>query len=176
MKRLYVLDFDKTMIPYDSWGLFLRKLLLRFPVTVGMWLFMRKLNYINRRELKQRIALLVEKKKRLEEFSYAFMKEVCDDIYWPLEIHDGGDDKTVIILSASPMCYLHYLNDFIGSDINVVGSGIYNGVYVEMYGENKMQYLLANYSRSEYSYEYAISDSESDLIWMKNFKRYEIKP
>ena len=46
--------------------------------------------------------------------------------------------------------------------------------YVEMYGHTKAEFLHRYYPTSKYQYTYALSDSTSDICWMKEFNKYEI--
>jgi len=174
MTRLFVLDFDKTLIPYDSWNRFLRKIILRSPIRIGIALFLRRIGVLSRGELKREITNVVANNKRLRTFSDSFIKTVSKDVVLPSLLF-GMNDIKLVILSASPMCYMCYLNKYLDCKCDVVGSDYIAGEYVEMYGEQKLNYLKNHYSHDQYKYEYAMSDSESDMIWMLEFEHCELK-
>ena len=173
MIRLYVLDFDDTLIPYDSWGLYLRELLKVCPVRMGFLLLLRELGLLSRTELKRRVTVSVVNRKRLEAFSLRFVQKVAKDIQLPPCLFEE-DNKAILILSASPMCYMRYLGDFMACHCDVVGSDFVDGEYIEMHGEKKHLFLKLNYPRDKYQYVFAMSDSDSDLVWMKEFEHYEL--
>ncbi len=176
MTRLYVLDFDDTLIPYDSWGLYLRELLKVYPVRMGFVLLLRKLRLLSRAELKRRVTVFVVNRKRLEVFSRQFVQKLAQDIQLPSCLFEE-ENKVVLVLSASPMCYMKYLGGFMTCHCEVVGSDFVDGEYIEMHGEKKLMFLKLNYPRDKYQYVFAMSDSDSDLVWMREFEQYElIKP
>jgi len=175
MTRLYVLDFDKTLIPYDSWNLFLHAIFRKKTIRVGFFLVLRKIGLINRLELKRIVSCYVSKHKQMEVFSEAFAQTLSNDIEFPPYLFENKYEKKVVIMSASPMCYLRYLDKYMDCQCEVVGSDFYNGRYIELYGEQKLNYIKTHYPLNQYKYAYALSDSYSDMIWMKEFEKYELK-
>lgn len=182
MINLYVFDFDKTLIPYDSFKRYLLYLIFRGRIDVGFIVFLRFCRIINSNTFKKWITDSVDKGGHLQKLSYSFSNQLADDICWPsnfLKLFKNEVNKAyVLVLSASPECYLKLIeksNKFrMFSSVKIVGSNYVNGKYVEMYGEEKLKYLENYYSLKDYRYKYAISDSESDVCWMKLFNNYEI--
>ena len=175
MKKLFVLDFDKTLIPYDSWNLFLRKVFRKSPLRIGVVLFFRALGLISRKEMKRRITDVVTNGDGWKSFSREFVRGMAKDIQFPSQLLEGGDDRQVVVLTASPMCYMCYLNEFLDFECVVAGSDYFDDKYTEMRGEQKCRYLHSFFPPEQYKYEYALSDSDSDMVWMKEFEHYELK-
>ena len=175
MIKLFVLDFDKTLIPYDSWNMFIRMLFKKHPLKIGFILLLRKVKLINRKELKRKVTDFVERRMQLEELSQNFIQQVSKDVKLPSCLFADEGEKEIIVLSASPMIYMRHLGTYLKCQCEIVGSDYINGEYVEMCGEQKRKYLENHYHFDRYMYEYALSDSESDMIWMKLFNKYELK-
>lgn len=169
MKELYVYDFDGTLIEYDSFKKYIFFILLKSPIKISWLIFIRLLKCINRCELKKRIVDIVNHNIKLQNSSKIFAKKISRN----LKIDVNGDNQ-IVILTASPMCYMKYLSEFLDFKCTIIGSDYYNDVFIEMYGMTKKEFLLNKYSPEEYMYIYAASDSESDLIWMKLFNKYDL--
>ncbi|MBR5854697.1 MAG: haloacid dehalogenase-like hydrolase [Paludibacteraceae bacterium] len=168
MKQLYAYDFDETLIPYDSFRRYLWHLVRKKTIAVGVLLLFRKLRVITSGELKKRISDMVLTSPVLQIDAEQFAKSLLSDIQNLEKFYNSE----ILIISASPMVYMQYLAEDL--QCSVVGSDYINGNYVEMYGDAKANYIYEHYPKSEYTYTYAISDSESDLCWMKDFEKYEL--
>lgn len=169
MKKLYVYDFDETLIPYDSFRKYLWHLMRIKPIYVGGLLLLRKVRVMSSRELKKRITDMVLSSSSLQTDAMWFAKNLIADMEHPNSI----PNSEILIITASPMVYMRYLAEEL--QCTIVGSDYTNSNYVEMYGDEKANYLYEHYPKSEYTYTYAISDSKSDLCWMKDFEKYELK-
>lgn len=167
MKDLRVFDFDKTLIPYDSFNRYLKVLWRKVPIRVGVLLVLRVCRLISTDILKQRVTKIVDEDETLRQFSKDFCEVIARDIIWPEEKRDDA-----IIISASPACYMRYLTRII--HVPVYSSDYYEGKYLNLYGEIKQKLIDSNFPKDQYDYLFAISDSESDLIWMKKFKNYRL--
>lgn len=169
MIELDVYDFDGTLIPYDSLNRFLRELLRVRPMSIGGILAMRVLRLMSATEMKRRVNSLVVQDEQLMHFARTFAEKVAADVVWP---EKAPKDGQILIVSASPMCYMQYMVQILGCE--VVGSGEQNGTFVNMYGEEKLRYLQAHYSAMGYHWRYAASDSASDMCWMEKFETFEL--
>lgn len=184
MGKLCVFDFDNTLIPYDSFKQFLIFLVKQGRIDIGWLIVLRVCRIISSTSFKQKIHSRVEKSSKLQGLSHRFAKILCDDIVWPRQFinllrSEKVDDLSVNILSASPDCYLKWLTlsieiDNIQIPVSIFGSSYFNGRFVEMYGNEKLKFINQHYTPEVYQYYYAISDSQSDLCWMKLFNHYEI--
>lgn len=168
MKQLIAFDFDKTLIPYDSFRRYLWHLMYINPLIVSCLLLLRKLRIINSRDLKKRITDMVASSTRLTQDAKVFAHELLNDI--PTIQHD--DNSTILIITASPMIYMKYIAEELKCQL--ICSDYINDNYVEMYGETKSEYLHLCFPLSSYQYKYATSDSKSDICWMKDFINYEL--
>ncbi len=168
MKQLYAYDFDKTLIPYDSFRRYLWNLMRYKPFEVCFLLLLRKLRIVSSCKLKERISKIVESSDALQQDAKLFAESIKKDICW----HNRHDEGTILIISASPMVYMKYVVDDMPCEL--LCSDYIDAQYVEMYGKKKAVYLHHCFPTSEYEYIYAMSDSESDLCWMKEFNKYEI--
>lgn len=168
MKQLYAYDFDKTLIPYDSFRRYLWHLMRYRPFYVSCLLLLRKLRIISNLKLKERVTRLVYSSPRLQQDAKLFAESIKKDICW----HDRHDEGTILIISASPMVYMKYVVDDMPCEL--LCSDYIDAQYVEMYGKKKAVYLHHCFPTSEYEYIYAMSDSESDLCWMQEFMQYKM--
>lgn len=168
MKELVAYDFDKTLIPYDSFRRYLMHLLRLRPVRIGALLLLRKVRILSAAQLKERVTHMVEHSAALTRETKHFAQRLIYDLQMPERTTKGG---VVLIISASPKIYMHYVAEIIGCDL--MCSDYMSGWYVEMYGTTKAEALHAHYSQTEYAWTYALSDSESDLCWMKEFENFE---
>lgn len=166
MIELYAYDFDKTLIPYDSFRRYLWYLCKYKPITVLSLILLRKLRLLSSSSLKHRITRLVESSSYLTVKTKLFSEQLKKDIEWP-----ENKDVTLII-TASPLVYMKYIvND---STYQLLCSDAIDNRYVKMYGHTKATFLHIHYPQSKYHYTYAMSDSTSDMCWMKEFERFEI--
>lgn len=168
MKQLYAYDFDKTLIPYDSFRRYLWHLMRYRPFNVSYLLLLRKLRIISNVKLKERVTRLVSSSPTLQQDAKLFAESIKKDICW----QNKHDEATILIITASPMVYMKYITSDLPYEI--LCSDYIDGQYIEMYGHTKAIYLHRYYPTSQYIYTYAISDSESDICWMQEFIQYKM--
>lgn len=170
MTPLYAYDFDKTLIPYDSFRRYLMHLLRLRPVRVGGLLLLRKLRLISGTSLKARITRMVNRSEALQRDAKHFANRVIYDVQLPVAT---PKDAKVLLISASPSIYMQYIASSLACSL-LCSDFVEGNKYVEMYGKKKLETLHMHFPVSEYDYVFAASDSESDLCWMKEFKQYDI--
>ena len=168
MKQLYAYDFDKTLIPYDSFRRYLWHLMRYRPFNVSYLLLLRKLRIISNVKLKERVTRLVSSSPTLQQDAKLFAESIKKDICWP----NKHNDATILIITASPMVYMKYIVADLPYEI--LCSDYIEDQYIEMYGHTKASCLHQYYPTSQYIYTYAISDSESDICWMQEFIQYKV--
>lgn len=169
MKQLEAYDFDKTLIPYDSFRRYSLMLLRLRPIRIGALLLLRKMRILSATGLKERVTRIVTNSVALTRESRHFAQQLIYDVQMPERTTKGGE---VLIISASPQVYMRYVAELLQCEL--LCSDLRNGQYIEMYGITKADYLHRLYPQTDYRYVYAASDSESDLCWMKEFETYEI--
>lgn len=169
MRPLYAYDFDKTLVPYDSFRIYLLHLLKLRPLTISGLLVFRKLKLISSCQLKAYITKMVERSRILQRDAKRFAYRIYYDVQVPI---DMPKDAMVLLISASPSIYMKYIAE--AATWFLLCSDYVGEKYIEMYGVTKAEALRKQYPATDYDYIYAASDSESDLCWMKEFKQYEI--
>lgn len=169
MKELYAYDFDKTLIPYDSFRQYLLHLLMLRPVSIGGLLVLRKMRMISSANIKKYVTKMVERSSRLRLDAKRFANQIVYDVQMP---HQATTGEVTLIISASPNVYMRYVAEALGCDL--LCSGMREGAYMEMFGDTKKEWLQRLYPQTEYTWMYAKSDSASDLCWMKEFYKYDI--
>lgn len=168
MKNLYAYDFDETLLPYDSFRRYLWHLMHYRPFYMCYLLVLRKCRIISSKELKEKVTILVESSRYLTEDAKLFANTIKKDICIPT----AQENSTILLITASPKVYMKYVVENL--DCNMLCSDYIDNEYVEMYGHTKAEYLHCYYPTSKYQYTYALSDSTSDICWMKEFNKYEI--
>ena len=166
MKDLYVYDFDKTLISYDTFRRFLWHLCNYRPIAVISLILLRKMRILSSCSLKEKITKMVERSTFLKRKTEAYAKMIEQDIEWP------RNNGTIVVVTASPMVYMKYIVD--NKSYQMLCSDYIGEDYIEMYGKMKAKYLFRMYPSSDYRYIYASSDSKSDLCWMKEFQEYNL--
>lgn len=174
MKKLYALDFDKTLISYDSFRRFLKLLLAKYPVRIGVFLIARKLRLMDAAAFKERITQIVENNEEMKHFAQSFAQLLEREATLPQQVNEDPEGE-VLIISASPACYMQYLRQIGGRPVIIAASDYVNGEYCNLYGRTKQAYIAERFSTSEYIYSFAMSDSESDLCWLQMFEHYDMK-
>lgn len=171
IKKINVIDLDKTLIPFDSFRSLIKKEILDLNFGVIFYAVLRWTRLISSDILKKRIMVLLENEK--DDF---FFKNFALDLYHKIdarvliEIQKHTDDTTInILLSASPNLYVKYLIEELGW----TGSGSYmdkNHFFFHLHGENKIKWILTNYNPDNFVYYFSISDSSSDEKLLSLFK------
>lgn len=171
MKEINVIDLDKTLLPYDSFRIILKKELYKFNLSIMFYSLMRILKLINGANFKKEVSKNLERKyddvffKNLAvDFSSDFNDKVLNIIR-----ENSKDGSVNILLSASPNCYVKHILNYLKWE----GTGSYFNdaeKFIHMFGENKIKWIERKYPISNYEYNFAISDSHSDDDLLKLFK------
>ncbi len=176
MISINVIDFDKTLIPFDSFRAFVLKEIRRFRLSFLLISVLRFIRIINAGTYKRLIINIVLK----SSFDSFRLESFCDDLFGNIDSHvsdiikEKTDNNTINILcSASPDFYI----SAIASKLGWKGYGSHindDGQFLHLYGSNKKEFILKYFPKSEYNYKFSISDSKSDLSLLELFEEYNL--
>ena len=174
MKIINVIDLDKTLIPYDSFGKIIKNEIKNFRLKVIYLTILRVLRLISLEIYKGKITHWLERYHN-KAFFERFAQNIHDDIDSEVlkEVNKESNSQTInILLSASPDIYVKYLI----IEMDWVGSGSYfeNKKFIHLHGKGKINWLIKNFPKDKFKYQLAISDSATDDDLLKMFKK-EIK-
>ena len=173
MKKLNVIDLDKTLIPYDSFESIVLDRIKSGKIVYLFWSILRKLRIIDRETYKQKIFLLLKNEKQIViDRIIDLIKESLDKNVLSIISAHSSEDEENIIVSASPNIYVKKIKDFLGWES--YGSDYYNGRFINLYRENKIKFILEKYPKDKYYYNFAISDSETDKHLLDLFKQQKL--
>lgn len=169
MKRLAVIDLDKTLLRIDSSRYFLVRYAFSSLVFLGT---LRKLNIISREFLAKSIVKRVDALPEtvIYEFVHSLVKFLNMIILEEINrLKNSGTE--VIILSGSADKYVSLL----GKQIGIQGFGSKfdeHGGFLYLYGKEKADFLQKNFK--SHKYYYTISDSISDKPLFEIFEQPHI--
>lgn len=174
MKKINVIDLDKTLIPFDSFHNYVLEKIKSGNSKVLIFSVMRKLRLLSASEFKKRVVLetdLFNNSKDIKIIIYNILGSINRQT---LDMIRGNSDKDTInvLCSASPEVYVKKVAEYFGWV--GFGSFFYGKKFYHMWGENKIRYIKEKYPLSEYVYNFAISDSESDRDLLKMFKSWKM--
>jgi hypothetical protein len=169
MKKVNVIDLDNTLLPYDSFGRLVKKELKSLDLFVWYISGLRIMRLLSNNIFKHLLIKYWEKKH-----TKIFFNSYAEAIYNELDtrvldiVTSKTDINTInILISASPHLYVKRLLIL----LNWSGSGSYfeEGVFVNLYSKEKISWLMNNFPKSEFFYQFSISDSKSDIELMQLF-------
>ena len=174
MKKINVIDLDNTLIPFDSFRFLVLEEIKRLNVIVIILTVFRKLRIIKLANYKCLIinALkLDENVDSLELISEKIVQSINKIIMEKAKQH-CNENTLNILCSASPEVYVK----IVAQKLGWVGYGSHfvEKQFYHMYGANKVEFIKTKYPTKDYNYNFAISDSESDLGLLKLFDKYEL--
>lgn len=170
--KINVIDLDKTLIPYDSFRLFIKNEIVKLDLTVFFYTTLRILRIISLEKYKERLIIYLDKKYNAFYFNEFALKIFNDiDLKVLRIIQKRTDEHTYnILISASPNLYVKKLIEKLEWD----GSGSYldeSGKFIHLHGKGKLNWLDTKYKNNKYMYNFAISDSPTDDNLLALFKR-----
>jgi phosphoserine phosphatase len=173
MKQLNVIDFDNTLIPFDSFRFYIKKGLKKFNILFIFYTIARILRIIDNKTFKQKIMKINPfNEKEFNSFQIHMINSINQEILDKVKKYTS-ENTTNVLCSASPNFYISE----IGEKINMLGHGsffISEKEFFHMYGKKKVEFILQKYPREFYHYKYAISDSESDKALLSLFEEHEL--
>lgn len=168
--KLFVVDLDKTLLPYDSF----RKICLKFICTLNLTflkiLFLRFIGYYSNKQFKEILCQDIFTVKQNRELVKKIVKKMFIDIRFDLleKINCDGQNSKLFLLSASPDFYV----SLFGKKLKCESRGSYfdNSKFVHMYNEQKVIFLEENFDLNNFDFYCAVSDSFSDYALLSRFK------
>ena len=177
MKKINAIDLDKTLIPFDSFRILIFSYLKQknYLTLLVFYLLLRKMRLIGSGEFKYRALMILRKDKQYQDLLLVLVKKVMSAIRQDIieAIDQETDADTInVLISASPTDYVR----LVAEELNwpCLGSKIENGKFIHCYGLKKKELLLTNYPREKLLYNFAISDSASDLPMLQMFRRHKL--
>ncbi len=172
-KSINVIDLDRTLIPYDSLRVMVKRELFKFDLTMIWYTLLRVFRLSSKEGYKKRLIIYLQKKYKKEYFKKytdSLFEDINKDVFRIIQKETDG--KTInILLSASPDMYVKFLI----IKLKWEGRGSFfneNGSFIHLYGKDKIKWLQDNYNDKDYNYNYAISDSTSDKELLSFFDKY----
>ncbi len=169
MRKINVIDLDDTLLPYDSFRKLIKLELKKMDLNVWFWVIFRKMRFISATLFKEMITRLLSKK-----YSTSYFKSFADRLYkdlnpiiFELVLSKTDVDTINVLLSASPNLYVKELVSLLGWE----GQGSYfdDNNFVNLYSINKVLWIENNYPKSEFEYNFAVSDSRTDDVLLNEF-------
>jgi phosphoserine phosphatase len=177
MKKINAVDLDKTLIPFDSFRHFvfghLKKKNFITPVT--LYALSRKMRLMGSADFKHMSLILFRKDPQYEKKKSDLVGKVISDIKPDIMecIQQETDPKTAnVLVSASPADYVELVAKELGWPW--LASDIVNGEFIHCHGLKKKELILHHYPKEKYEYNFAISDSPSDLPLLEMFNKYTL--
>jgi hypothetical protein len=170
MNKINVIDLDCTLLPYDSFRKLVKIELRKLNLYIWIISILRILKVIQGYRYKQLLVLYWENKYD-KSFFYNYAKLIYKDLDKNiLNIVSSKTDSNTknILISASPELYVKELIVLLGWE----GRGSYykNKKFINLYSKEKINWLIKNYPKNEVEYNFAISDSQSDVQLLALFQ------
>jgi phosphoserine phosphatase len=177
MQKINAIDLDRTLIPFDSFRLFVLTYLKQknYLTTLTAFVLFRRLRLLQSKTFKHKALKQIRNHKAYQ----SLIQEISAKIMATLRpgcmqaIARVTDQNTLnILISASPEDYVSLVAGHLGWPY--LASKIENNKFIHCHGPNKITLLQDHYPRDKYIYNFAISDSLSDLELLKMFNKYEL--
>ena len=177
MKQLNVIDLDKTLLPYDSFQkyifLFLKN--KNFKLKILFLIILRKIRLLSLASFKKKIIEIARTDEKYDDK----MKKFSDNLYLEIDnsvtemIRNNTNNNTINVLcTASPEDYVKKLAK--KKDWLYLCTSLNNGDFMHMHGRQKAISIKSQFPDSTFKYNFAISDSNSDLELLKLFNNFEL--
>jgi len=178
-KKINVIDLDHTLISYDSYRGYLKRILnhpiyFLFGLTI---IILRKIHVITLAKQKYYAIILNKKIKGYEKYISDYSETLFYDINMNVMkiILQNTDDFTINILcSASPYDYVKPLADKLGWECLATYLNDNGEDVVHLFAKNKINKINEIYPKDTFLYNFAISDSKSDIDLLHSFNKYEL--
>lgn len=177
MRKINAVDLDKTLIPFDSFRYFVFTHLKKknFFSLVALYAISRKMRFVGSADFKHKSLLLFRKdaqyKKKISDLVGKIISDIKPDIMECIQ-RETDPQTTNVLVSASPADYVELLAKELGWPW--LASDIVDGKFIHCHGLKKKELILHHYPKEKYEYNFAISDSPSDLPLLKMFNKYKL--
>jgi phosphoserine phosphatase len=174
MKKINVIDLDNTLIPFDSFRLYVINKIQSGNVRLAIAAGLRKFRIISAADFNKKAHLytqILKSNEEIDKVAAYILRFINEEI---LKIIQENSEEGVIniLCSASPDAYVKK----VAEHFKWLGYGSYfKGIdFYYMWGENKLRFIKSMYPPNKFIYNFAISDSESDLNLLKQFKTFKL--
>lgn len=171
-QKINVIDLDNTLIPFDSFRLLLIEQIKTLNVRISFFTAIRRLRVISQPTFKRVVCDIIKNRKHnrfFNSFVNDLFKAVDPSLLATVNSHTCSNTINVLC-SASPGIYVEKLAAQLGWV--GYGSNYYDGKFIHLYGENKVSFITTKYPKEEYHYNFAASDSKSDLGLLELFETF----
>ena len=167
MKKINVIDLDKTLIPYDSFRKYTLIFLRNKQSTLHILplIIFRKLRLLNSSAFKKRI---IERGRKIDNYNEK-MKDFSNQLFSDIDssiietVRSHTDSETINILcSASPEDYVKHMAELLGWPYIASHLDSEKNYFIHMHGRKKVETIKKLYPEDSFRYNFAISDSQSD--------------
>lgn len=177
MKKINAIDLDKTLIPFDSFRTLIILFLLRkkFLTLVAFLTLMRLMRLLDNGEFKHRALKIIRKDKHYNGLIQKLVIKITEALKPEiLRLIEQETDKDTInvLVSASPIDYVRLVAQNLGWPY--LASEFKNNIFFHCHEIKKKELVQIHYPNHEFIYNFAISDSLSDMPLLKMFKKYEL--
>ncbi len=167
---LAVFDLDRTLIRIDSFRLLVRR---HLDVQLALLALRRGLGLLSGDAFALRVMLRLAPHLDDAPAMARYAAEMLDHLDPAVlalarEKQEGGHH--VLVLSASPEAYVAPLAARLG--FPGIGTRLRDGAITRCHGAGKGDVLRATFPRDCWDWAFAISDSPSDLPWMREFREH----
>jgi phosphoserine phosphatase len=177
MEKINAIDLDKTLIPFDSFRTLILSYLKQksFVTPVTFHTVLRRIRLIESGEFKNRALRIISQDRHyqdmMQDLAGRLLSAVRPDV---MKIIDKETDPetTNVLISASPVDYVKLVAKELGWPY--LASEIIKNEFIHCHGQKKRDMVLIHYPRQKYEYNFAISDSPSDLPLLQMFKKYRL--
>ena len=174
MKKINVIDLDNTLIPFDSFKFLVIEEMKKMNIIVIILTILRKMRLIKLANFKYLITTklrLVDNQDKLNQICDK-ISELMSEVILEKVNKYSGEDTMNILCSASSEEYVKIIAEKLGWE--GYGSHFVGNFFFHMYGTNKADFIKSKFPQKDYIYNFAISDSETDLELLKLFKIWEL--
>jgi phosphoserine phosphatase len=172
---LYVFDFDKTLISFDSFRRYVIYWIKYEPLAIFTLLIFRKLKLVDGEKFKRYIIQVTSKHPMFKSINQKFIEDLIPKVNFNIireKTKNECNAKLVLVLSASPDLYVNEVANLLG--ILGKGSHFTDDQFIHLYGTGKVEYLRKYYPKEVFRYVYSISDSKTDLELLRLFETYDL--
>ncbi len=175
MEKINAIDLDKTLIPFDSFLILILSYLKKnnYISLVVFYALLRKIRLIRSGTFKDRVLAIMKKDEHYQELIQYLVGQVMAAIRPDIiEIINQETSPTTInvLISASPVDYVALVAEKL--NWHYLASESINGKFIHCYGQKKIELLKKIYPKKKYIYNFAISDSQSDLTLLQMFRKH----
>jgi len=177
MKKINVIDLDKTLLPYDSFRKYTLILLRNknFVLRILPLMILRKLRLLNSSAFKRGV---IKRGRKVDNYNNK-MKEFSDQLFADIDssiiemVRNHTDSDTINILcTASPEDYVKHLADLLGWEHIASQLDSDKNYFVHMHEQRKIEAIRDLFPKDKFRYNFAISDSQSDKELLMGFESY----